>query len=77
MYTHALRYEEFNGTVYNNVRLCSHQIKSMYSADDETKEGKCKEEGEKRRILDTDARNSCLRTVEEAFPSSQMISSNL
>jgi len=22
MYTHALRYEEFNGTVYNNVRLC-------------------------------------------------------
>ena len=23
MYTHALRNEEFNGTVYNNVRLCS------------------------------------------------------
>ena len=22
MYSHALRYEEFTGTVYNNVRLC-------------------------------------------------------
>ena len=60
--------------------ICAHvtlAIESMYSADDETKEGKRKEEGEKRRILDTDDRNSCLRRVEEAFSSSQMTSSNL
>ena len=30
MYTHALRYEEFNGTVYNNVRLCSHDQNSKW-----------------------------------------------
>ena len=60
--------------------ICAHDtlaIESMYSADDETKEGKRKEEGEKRRILDTDDRNSCLRRVEEALPSSQMTSSSL
>ena len=42
--------------------VCSHvtlPIVSMYSADDETKEEKRKEEGEKRRILDTDDRISC------------------
>ena len=35
--------------------LCPFQltIESMYSADDEMKENKRKEEGEKRRILDT------------------------
>ena len=57
--------------------ICAHvtlAIESMYS-DDETKEEKRKEEGEKRRILDTDDRNSCLRRVEEA--SSQMTSSSL
>ena len=36
-----------------------------------------KEEGEKRRILDTDDRNSCLGKVEETFPYSQMTSSSL
>ena len=49
--------------------ICAHvtlAIESMYSADDEMKEEKRKEEGEKRRILDTDDRNSCLRRVEEA-----------
>ena len=30
MYTHALRYEKFNGTVYNNVRLCSHDPNSKW-----------------------------------------------
>ena len=30
MYTHALRYEEFNGTVYSNVRLCSHDQNSKW-----------------------------------------------
>ena len=43
--------------------ICAHvtlAIESMYSADGETKEGKRKEEGEKRRILDTYDRNSCL-----------------
>ena len=50
-------------------------IESMYSADDEMEE-KRKAEGEKRRILDTDDRNSCLRRVEEAFPSSQITSSS-
>ena len=30
MYTHAFRYEEFNGTVYNNVRLCSHDQNSKW-----------------------------------------------
>ena len=39
-------------------------IESMYSADDETKEEKRKEEGEKRLILVTDDSNSCLRRVE-------------
>ena len=60
--------------------ICAHvtlAIESMYSDDNETKEEKRKEEGEKRRILDTDDRNSCLRRVEEAFPSSQMTSSSL
>ena len=60
--------------------VCAHvtlNIESMYSADDETKEEKRKEEREKRRILDTGDRNSCLRRVEEAFPSSQMTSSSL
>ena len=60
--------------------VCAHVTlarKSMYSADDETKEEKRKEEGEKRRVLDTDDRNSCLRRVEEAFPSSEMTSSSL
>ena len=60
--------------------ICAHvtlAIESMYSADDETKEEKRKEEGEKRRILDTNDTNSCLRRVEEAFPSSQMTSSSL
>ena len=60
--------------------ICAHDtlaIVSMYSADDDTKEGKRKEEGEKRRILDTDDRNLCLRRVEEALPSSQMTSSSL
>ena len=60
--------------------ICAHvtfDIESMYSADDETKEEKRKEEGEKWRILDTDDRNSCLRRVEDAFPSSQMTSSSL
>ena len=28
MYTHAFSYEEFNGTVYNNVRLCSREQNS-------------------------------------------------
>ena len=49
----------------------------MHSADDESKKVKRKEEGEKRRLLDSDDRNSCLRRVEEAFPSSQMTSSSL
>ena len=60
--------------------ICAHvtlAIESMYSADDETKEEKRKEEGEKRRIIETDDRSSCLRRVEEAFPSSQMTSSSL
>ena len=60
--------------------ICAHvtlAIESMYPANDETKEEKCKEEGEKRRILDTNDRNVCLRIVEEAFPSSQMTSSSL
>ena len=60
--------------------ICAHvtlAIESMYSADDEMKEEKRKEEGEKRRILDTDDRNSCLRRDEEAFPPSQMTSSSL
>ena len=60
--------------------VCAHvtlAIESMYSADDESKEEKGKEEGEKRRILDSDDRNSCLRRVEEAFPSSQMTSSSI
>ena len=60
--------------------ICAHvtlAIESMYSADDETKEEKRKEEGEKRRMLDTDDRSSCLRRVEDAFPSSQMTSSSL
>ena len=26
----AVRYEEFNGTVYNNVRLCSHDKNSKW-----------------------------------------------
>ena len=30
MYTHALRYEKFNGTVYNNVRICSHDQNSKW-----------------------------------------------
>ena len=30
MHTHALRYEEFNGIVYNNVRLCSHDQNSKW-----------------------------------------------
>ena len=30
MYPHVLRYEEFNGTVYNNVRLCSHDQNSKW-----------------------------------------------
>ena len=40
--------------------ICAHvtlAIESMYSADDEMKEEKGKEEGEKRRILDTDDRH--------------------
>ena len=40
--------------------ICAHvtlTIESMYLADDETKEEKRKEDGEKRRILDTDDRN--------------------
>ena len=60
--------------------ICAHvtlAIESMKSADDETKEEKRKEEGEKRHILDTNDRNSCLRRVKEAFPSSQMTSSSL
>ena len=60
--------------------ICAHvtlAIEPMYSADDETKEEKRKEEGEKRRVLDTYDRNSCLRRVEEAFPSSQMTTSSL
>ena len=60
--------------------VCAHvtlPIESMYSADDETKEEKRKEEGEKRRILDTNDRNSCLRRVEEACPSSQMTNISL
>ena len=60
--------------------ICAHvtlAIESMYPADDETKEEKRKEEGEKRRILDTDDRNVCLRRVEEAFPTSQMTSYSL
>ena len=51
--------------------ICAHvtlAIESMYSADDEMEEEKRKEEGEKRRILDTYDRN---RVFEEAFPSSQ------
>ena len=59
--------------------VCAHftlTIESLYSADDEMKEEKRKEEGEKRRILETDDRNSCLLRVEEAFPSSQMTSSS-
>ena len=42
--------------------ICSHvtlAIESIYSADDETKEEKRKEEGEKRRIFDTNDRNWC------------------
>ena len=60
--------------------VCAHvtlAIESMDSADDESKEEKRKEDGEKRRILDSDDRNSCLRRVEEAFPSCQMTSSSL
>ena len=30
MYSHALRYEEFNGAVYINVRLCSHDQHSKW-----------------------------------------------
>ena len=30
MYSHVSRYEEFNGTVYNNVRLCSHDQNSKW-----------------------------------------------
>ena len=29
-YTHALRYEEFNGTVFNNVRRCSRDQNSKW-----------------------------------------------
>ena len=61
--------------------ICAHvtlAIESMYSVDDDgMKEEKRREEGEKRRILDTYDRNSCLRRVEEAFPSSQITSSSL
>ena len=62
---------------YPICALVTLAIEPMYLADDETKEEKRKEEGEKRRVLDTDDRNSCLRRVEEAFPSSQMTTSSL
>ena len=45
------------GHLVESYPVCAHvtlAIESMYSADDERKEEKRKEEGEKRRILDTD-----------------------
>jgi len=46
-----------HGNLFKSVILRPGGIESMYSADDEMKEKKRKEEGEKRRIFDTDDRN--------------------
>jgi len=49
----------------------------MFSADDEIKEGKRKEEGEKRRILDTDDRNRVYEELKKHSHPLKLISSIL
>ena len=60
--------------------ICAHvtlAIDSMYSADDEMKEEKRKEEGEKRRILDTDDRNRVYEELKKHSHPLKLTSSSL
>ena len=60
--------------------ICAHvtlAIESMYSADDEMKEEKRKEEGEKRRILDTDDRNRVYEELKKHSHPLKLTSSGL
>ena len=60
--------------------ICAHvtlAIESMHSADDEMKEEKRKEEGEKRRILDTDDRNRVYEELKKHSISLKLTSSSL
>ena len=60
--------------IYAHVTLA---IDSMYSADDEMKEEKRKEEGEKRRILDTDDRNRVYEELKKHSHPLKLTSSSL
>ena len=60
--------------------ICAHvtlAIDSMFSADDEVKEEKRKEEGEKRRILDTDDRNHVYEELKKHCHPLKLTSSSL
>ena len=60
--------------------ICAHvtlAIDSMFSADDEMKEEKRKEEGEKRRILDTDDRNRVNKKLKKHSHPLKLTSSRL
>ena len=60
--------------------ICAHAtlaIESMYSADDEMKEEKHKEEGEKRRILDTNDRNRVYEELKKHSHPLKLTSSSL
>ena len=60
--------------------ICAHvtlAIDSMYSADDEMKEEKRKEEGEKRRILETDDRNRVYEELKKHSHPLKLTSSSL
>ena len=60
--------------IYAHVTLA---IDSMHSADDEMKEEKRKEEGEKRRILDTDDRNRVYEELKKHSHPLKLTSSSL